>query len=94
MISACISEGVCASRQIWSFARDNGLPGSSWLARVSEGFNILVRAILTTVVIVALIFPDQHRFDCGTERHKFSRRTFNSGYLPHRRRLLYMESTQ
>lgn len=54
-ISACISESACASRQMWSFARDNGLPGSKWLAKVSEGLNIPVNAIITTVVIVALI---------------------------------------
>ncbi|KAK1036395.1 hypothetical protein LTR74_018855, partial [Friedmanniomyces endolithicus] len=47
MISACISEGACASRQMWSFARDNGLPGSIWLAKVSEGFNIPINAIIT-----------------------------------------------
>lgn len=55
MISAAISEGACASRQMWSFARDNGLPGSSWLAQVSSGFNIPVHAVLTTVCVVALI---------------------------------------
>jgi len=40
---------------MWSFARDNGLPGSSWLAKVSQGYNIPVNAIFTSVVIVALI---------------------------------------
>lgn len=30
----CISEVATASRQIWSFARDRGLPGSSWLSKV------------------------------------------------------------
>jgi choline transport protein len=76
LISACIAEGACASRQMasadpirrrvrrkyhadlhtqWSFARDSGLPGSVWLAQVSAGFNIPIHAILTTVVIVALI---------------------------------------
>lgn len=55
MISAAIAEGACASRQVWSFARDSGLPASGWLAQVSEGFNIPVHAVLTTVCIVALI---------------------------------------
>ncbi|KAK5707427.1 hypothetical protein LTR17_020720 [Elasticomyces elasticus] len=55
LISASIAEGACASRQMWSFSRDNGLPASSWLAKVSAGFNIPIHAILTTVVIVALI---------------------------------------
>lgn len=31
----CISEVAAASRQIWSFARDRGLPGSSWLSKVA-----------------------------------------------------------
>lgn len=31
----CISEIATASRQIWAFARDRGLPGSSWLSKVS-----------------------------------------------------------
>ncbi|MBA7493107.1 hypothetical protein ES702_03662 [subsurface metagenome] len=37
MLSACcISEVATASRQLWSFARDGGLPFSEWLAVVSE----------------------------------------------------------
>lgn len=35
MLTACaISEVAAASRQIWSFARDRGLPFSSWLSEV------------------------------------------------------------
>lgn len=34
LVSCCISEVATASRQIWSFARDRGLPGSEWLSRV------------------------------------------------------------
>ena len=34
LVSAVISEIATASRQIWSFARDHGLPFSSWLAKV------------------------------------------------------------
>ena len=33
-ISAVISEIATSSRQLWSFARDGGLPGSSWIAKV------------------------------------------------------------
>ncbi len=33
-VSCCISEVATASRQIWSFARDRGLPGSQWLSQV------------------------------------------------------------
>src|ERR1700722_10162410 len=34
LVACCISEGATASRQIWSFARDEGLPGSAWLSQV------------------------------------------------------------
>ena len=35
LTSCAISEVATASRQLWSFARDNGLPFSKWLAHVS-----------------------------------------------------------
>lgn len=36
LLTVCaISEVATCSRQIWSFARDRGLPGSSWLSKVS-----------------------------------------------------------
>jgi len=35
LTSCCISEVATASRQIWSFARDNGLPFSAFLSQVS-----------------------------------------------------------
>ncbi|KAI7204568.1 amino acid transporter-like protein [Hortaea werneckii] len=34
LISCCFSEVATASRQLWSFARDKGLPASSWLEQV------------------------------------------------------------
>jgi hypothetical protein len=34
LCSCCISEVATASRQIWSFARDGGLPASAWLSKV------------------------------------------------------------
>ena len=36
LVAAVISEVATASRQIWSFARDDGLPFSSFLKRVSS----------------------------------------------------------
>jgi choline transport protein len=38
LVACCISELATASRQIWSFARDGGLPGSAWLSRVNTAF--------------------------------------------------------
>ncbi|KAK0261593.1 hypothetical protein LTR35_017846 [Friedmanniomyces endolithicus] len=37
LTNCAISETATASRQIWSFARDNGLPGSTWLSKASIG---------------------------------------------------------
>jgi choline transport protein len=35
LCSCCFSEVATASRQLWSFSRDRGFPGSSWLSVVS-----------------------------------------------------------
>lgn len=55
LTSACISEVATASRQLWSFARDRGLPGSDWLSRVSPGWNIPLRAVCVSLVISSLL---------------------------------------
>ena len=36
LISCCFSEVATASRQLWSFARDKGLPASTWLEKVKK----------------------------------------------------------
>ena len=41
LTASCISEVATASRQIWSFARDRGLPGSVWIAKVSRNIKIV-----------------------------------------------------
>jgi choline transport protein len=55
LTSACISEVATASRQLWSFARDGGLPYSRWLSHVSTRWNVPVRAVLVSVVISSLL---------------------------------------
>jgi choline transport protein len=55
LTSCCISEVATASRQLWSFARDNGLPCSKWLSHVAPGWNIPMRAVLTSLVITSLL---------------------------------------
>lgn len=71
LTSACISEVATASRQLWSFARDNGtyheiclsffangvsgLPFSGWLSQVTPGWNIPLHAISVSVVISSLL---------------------------------------
>ena len=47
LTSCAISEVATASRQLWSFARDNGLPFSPWLSHVGEPSSIMVSALLT-----------------------------------------------
>jgi len=48
LTNCAISETAVASRQVWSFARDNGLPFSGWLAHVYPGQNIPLRAVLVS----------------------------------------------
>ena len=52
---SCVSENATASRQLWSFARDRGLPFSTWLSYVSPRWNIPLRAVIVSMVISALI---------------------------------------
>ncbi|KAH8807096.1 amino acid/polyamine transporter I [Xylogone sp. PMI_703] len=53
--SCCVSEIATASRQIWSFARDRGLPGSTWLSHVTPGWNIPLRAVCVSLVVSCLL---------------------------------------
>lgn len=56
MLSACaVSEVAAASRQIWSFSRDAGLPGHRWLSQVSPGWNIPLPAVTVSLTISALL---------------------------------------
>lgn len=56
MLSICaVSEAAACSRQIWSFARDAGLPCSPWLSRVSPHWNIPLPGIIVSLVISALL---------------------------------------
>ncbi|RMZ11000.1 hypothetical protein D0860_03574 [Hortaea werneckii] len=55
LVSCCFSEVATASRQLWSFARDKGLPASSWLEQVQPGWNIPLRAVVVSFVVVLLL---------------------------------------
>ncbi|KAF7915329.1 uncharacterized protein EAE98_011195 [Botrytis deweyae] len=55
LLSCCISEVAAASRQIWSFARDGGLPGSLWLSQVSPGWNIPLRSVCVSIAVSSLL---------------------------------------
>ncbi|PQE28242.1 amino acid permease protein [Rutstroemia sp. NJR-2017a WRK4] len=51
IVNCCVSEVATASRQIWSFARDKGLPGSSWLSQVTPGWNIPLHAVCVSIFL-------------------------------------------
>lgn len=53
--SCCVSEIATASRQIWSFARDRGLPGSTWLSQITPGWNIPLRAVFVSLLVSSLL---------------------------------------
>lgn len=50
-----IAEAAACSRQIWSFARDGGLPFSGFLSHVSPKWNIPLPAVAVTLTISALL---------------------------------------
>ena len=50
------TECLCAaSRFVWAFARDGGLPGSKWLAKVNPRLQVPLNATLVVVVLNALL---------------------------------------
>ncbi|KAK0849254.1 hypothetical protein LTR03_005335 [Friedmanniomyces endolithicus] len=54
-ISAVISEIATSSRQLWSFARDGGLPFSRWIAKINHNANIPLNAVLVSLGITVLV---------------------------------------
>ncbi|KAF7938680.1 uncharacterized protein EAE98_001018 [Botrytis deweyae] len=55
LLSCCVSEVATTSRQIWSFARDQGLPASGWSFKISPGWNIPLRAVCVSIVVSCLL---------------------------------------
>jgi choline transport protein len=55
LLACCISEVATASRQLWSFARDRGLPFSDWISQVQSGWNVPVNAVLISIVVTSLL---------------------------------------
>ncbi|KAL2004970.1 hypothetical protein VTN00DRAFT_2820 [Thermoascus crustaceus] len=52
---AAISNVATTSRQLYAFARDNGLPFSSFLAHVNPRYTVPLNALCTSLVIVCLL---------------------------------------
>lgn len=55
LTNCAISETAVASRQVWSFVRDNGLPFGGWLSQVNPGQNIPLRAVLVSFCFTSLL---------------------------------------
>ncbi len=51
----CVSDTAGSSRQLFAFARDKGIPFSSWVGRVHPRFDVPVNAIIVIGVVSALI---------------------------------------
>jgi amino acid transporter len=55
LISAAIAEVATASRQLWSFARDGGVPFSHWVGRIQPNWNIPLNAVLISLTVTTLL---------------------------------------
>ncbi|XP_014555116.1 hypothetical protein COCVIDRAFT_39038 [Bipolaris victoriae FI3] len=55
MLFACINQLTAASRQLWSLARDGGLPFSGWLSHVPKGRDIPLNSVVFTFMFTALV---------------------------------------
>nr|POF07203.1 choline transport protein [Quercus suber] len=56
LITCCLINNVTtSSRQLWSFARDGGVPFSSFFAKVSAGWDVPVNAMAFTLAITVVL---------------------------------------
>ncbi|KAL4970753.1 putative GABA permease [Aspergillus stella-maris] len=55
LTASTITEVATASRQLWSFARDKGLPFSSFFAYVTPGWNIPLNSVLVSLAVTILL---------------------------------------
>jgi len=51
IFAGTLSFNLSTSRQTWAFARDKGLPFSSWMERVHSGLHVPVHAVVITCAI-------------------------------------------
>jgi len=74
LTNCAISETAVTSRQIWSFARDSGLPFSGWLSHISPDQNIPLRAVLVSFSITALLSEVSYQYwlQRRAKRHQLS----------------------
>lgn len=55
LVFGCVTNFATSSRQMWAFARDNGLPFSGFLSTVRPGYDIPMNAVLTSYVFAMLL---------------------------------------
>ncbi|KAJ5669389.1 hypothetical protein N7462_010459 [Penicillium macrosclerotiorum] len=55
LTASTITEVATASRQLWSFARDNGVPFSSFFAYVTPEWNIPLNAVMVSLFVTVLL---------------------------------------
>lgn len=55
LVAAVIAEVAAASRQLWSFARDKGVPGHRWVSHITRGSNIPLNAVMTSLAITSAL---------------------------------------
>ncbi|KAK6392318.1 hypothetical protein LTR65_003774 [Meristemomyces frigidus] len=54
-VFCCITIMASASRQLFAFARDNGMPFSPWLSHVRPGWDIPLNAVIFSLVFTSLL---------------------------------------
>ncbi|KAI6820140.1 amino acid transporter-like protein [Hortaea werneckii] len=55
LTSAAIAEVATASRQLWSFARDKGIPGHRLIGHITPKSNIPLNAVLVSLTVTSLL---------------------------------------
>ncbi|CAG5140244.1 uncharacterized protein ALTATR162_LOCUS667 [Alternaria atra] len=55
LLFCSVNQVTAASRQLWSFARDQGLPCSAWLSYVPPGWDIPVNAVILTLLSTSIL---------------------------------------
>ncbi|KAK6433846.1 hypothetical protein LTR95_009976, partial [Oleoguttula sp. CCFEE 5521] len=56
LLTCCLVNNITtASRQLWSFARDGGIPGSRWIARVKPRWDVPVNAMTFTFIVTTCL---------------------------------------
>lgn len=57
LLFCCLTEVATLSRQIWSFARDHGLPASGWLSKVTFPVNLYISCYFTIWISLGWNIP-------------------------------------